>query len=131
MLATQGCEAGGPLPGPGETLSDQAKGGKFQTPSAPQGPTPPPTPAPTFSCSGVQETLEVEIITDNYPDETFWTITEKCSGDDEEIMAGGPYGQTGTVYTDDMEVCANGKYEFKIIVSIILSYLYPRLKRNN
>lgn len=104
MLAAEGCEAGGPLPGPGESLSDQAKGGQEQ------GVAPTPTASPTpFSCDGV--VLEVEILTDNYPTETSWTITDKCVN--EQVYAGSGYGQAGTTYTE--QFCAEAKqYDFTI-----------------
>merc|ERR1711937_27006 len=62
-------------------------------------PTPgPPTSAPT-PCANSK--LKVSITTDNYPGETTWTLKNGCSG--EELLSGGPYSASGTLYED--EVC--------------------------
>ena len=124
LLADGGCvTAGGPYPGYGQSLSDMAHGGKNQV-DAGSISTPPPTPPPTFaSCSSSQKALTVEIVTDNFPDETTWTITEKCSENNEVIMSGGPYSSTDTEYYEHMCV-DDRKYEFKIIVSIFFNHSF-------
>ena len=117
LLADGGCvAAGGAYPANGQPLSSMAQGGKDQVEQG-SVPTPPPTPAPTeVTCTSTQKRLEVEIITDNYPDETTWTVTDKCSSNNQVIMSGGPYSSAGTEYSQD--ICAEtGQYEFKINVS--------------
>ena len=123
-LLKNGCEVAGGDSNPpaGEGLSYYALGGKDQ--GVPLTPTPaptplPPTPAPTPlpPCPGAQQRFEVQIITDNYPGETTWTLTDKCDASIGEMMSGGPYSTSSTPYSD-MSACANdGQYEFKINVS--------------
>ncbi|KAK1746751.1 subtilase family serine peptidase [Skeletonema marinoi] len=114
-LLKNGCEVAGGDSNPpaGEGLSYFALGGKDQgVPPAP--PTAPPTPGPTVPCPGAQQRFEVQIITDNYPGETTWTLTDKCDASIGEMMSGGPYSTSSTPYSD-MSACANdGQYEFKI-----------------
>ena len=116
LLADGGCvAAGGAYPANGQPLSSMAQGGKNQVETVP---TATPTPAPTFTpCpSSTQKRLQVEIATDSYPSETTWTVTNKCSSDNQVIMSGGTYPTAHTDYSQD--ICAeNGQYEFKINVS--------------
>lgn len=61
--------------------------------------------------------MVVEILTDNYPGETSWTLTNGCGPTPEVIMQvdRGGYSAANTVYVD--AVCApEGQYEFKIDV---------------
>ena len=109
---SNGCEyAGGSPLEPGDT----PLGGKDQLGAQP---TPPPTPAPTIFCAGVQKQVEVNILTDNYPSETTWTVTDKC-GNGGIVLSGGPYSSSGTTESSSSSVC-EGEYEFQINVSYCL-----------
>jgi len=57
------------------------------------------------TCPGPCEesTVEIEILTDDWPSETTWEITDHYTG--EVICSGGPYGQPNTIYT---EICCIG-----------------------
>ena len=114
LLAAEGCAAGGPDPRPAGKLSDQAEGGQNQ--QWVFGPTPPPSPAPTSFCAGSNVVLEVKILTDNYPSETTWTVTNEC--DQEQVMSGGPYTEVGTPYVEEEIVCGSHKFKFTINVSL-------------
>jgi|SaaInl74LU_5_DNA_1037368.scaffolds.fasta_scaffold08638_3 hypothetical protein len=130
-LLKNGCEvAGGDSNPPAdEGLSYFALGGKDQgVPPAP--PTAPPTPSPTVPCPGAQQRFEVQIITDNYPGETTWTLTDKCDASIGEMMSGGPYSTTNTPYSD-MSACADdGQYEFKINVSYFVQVFICPFQNN-
>lgn len=64
---------------------------------------------PTPACS--EKMMQVTINTDNYPEETTWSIVNKCQ--DYKLMSGGPYKSRGKTYVS--EVCApEGEYEFTI-----------------
>ena len=104
-LLKNGCEfAGGDSnPPAGEGLSYFALGGKDQVPIPP--------------CPGAQERFEVQILTDDYPDETTWTLTDKCDASIGEMMSGGPYSTSNTLYSDMSACVDDGKYEFIINVS--------------
>lgn len=79
------------------------------TPPPTPAPTPaPPTPAPT-PCTGLA--LTVNVLTDNYPSETTWTLKNTCTGQEE--ASGGPYSSAGTLYTADFCV-PDGAYDFEI-----------------
>ena len=66
------------------------------------GPTaaPAPTAAPTpFTCSNPNEvSFTLELLTDDYPGETTWTVTNEVTG--AVAGSGGPYSQTGTSFTE-------------------------------
>ena len=47
-------------------------------------------------CTDNQSEVVVEILTDNYPGEITWTLT----GTEGLLLSGGPYGSTGTSYSD-------------------------------
>ena len=66
---------------------------------------PAPTPMPT-SCD--DPNLEVEIVTDNYPGETSWSLTNTCTGD--IVKTGGDY-DSGT-HSEIM--CVVGELDFTI-----------------
>mmetsp|Transcript_13172 Transcript_13172/g.28436 ORF Transcript_13172/g.28436 Transcript_13172/m.28436 type:complete len:746 (+) Transcript_13172:167-2404(+) len=72
--------------------------------------TPPPTPPPAATpCPG--STVEVDIVSDNYPGETTWTLTNKCDG--EEVARGGPYDTAGILYSK--RICVpDAEYSFVI-----------------
>jgi len=136
-LLKNGCEVAGGDSNPpaGEGLSHFALGGKDQ--GVPLTPTPaptplPPTPAPTPlpPCPGAQQRFEVQIITDNYPGETTWTLTDKCDASIGEMMSGGPYSTSNTPYSD-MSACADdGQYEFKINVSYFVQVFICPFQNN-
>ena len=56
-------------------------------------------------CAEGESEVVVEILTDNYPGEITWTLT--VGG---ELLSGGPYNSTGTVYADT--VCIASEEEF-------------------
>merc|ERR1711862_850161 len=61
-------------------------------------PTPaPPTPAPT-PC--IQSTMEVKVSTDNYPQETAWTLKNNCE-DDVDSPVSPNYPTANTAYTNE------------------------------
>lgn len=64
---------------------------------------PAPTPAPCY-----EPNLFVKIVTDNYPDETTWSLTNDCTG--EVVGTGGPYGSG----THIEEICSSGQFTFTI-----------------
>eukprot|EP00573_Skeletonema_grethae_P005631 CAMPEP_0201712026 /NCGR_PEP_ID=MMETSP0578-20130828/59433_1 /ASSEMBLY_ACC=CAM_ASM_000663 /TAXON_ID=267565 /ORGANISM="Skeletonema grethea, Strain CCMP 1804" /LENGTH=810 /DNA_ID=CAMNT_0048201083 /DNA_START=53 /DNA_END=2485 /DNA_ORIENTATION=- len=71
-------------------------------------------PTGVCECGGSQKRIEVDILTDNYPAETTWTVTDSC-GSAGVILSGGPYSSTSTstLFSDD--VCATvGRYDFTI-----------------
>lgn len=51
--------------------------------------------------------LEVDILTDKYPEETSWSLRNECK--DEVIMTGSGYSQQRTQYEEDYCVDSNGK----------------------
>jgi len=68
-------------------------------------------------CPDSKTRIEVDILTDNYPGETTWTVTDKC-GSAGAIMSGGPYDSTLRGATYSKTVCADeGEYDFTINVS--------------
>eukprot|EP00573_Skeletonema_grethae_P005131 CAMPEP_0201696978 /NCGR_PEP_ID=MMETSP0578-20130828/8914_1 /ASSEMBLY_ACC=CAM_ASM_000663 /TAXON_ID=267565 /ORGANISM="Skeletonema grethea, Strain CCMP 1804" /LENGTH=628 /DNA_ID=CAMNT_0048183025 /DNA_START=80 /DNA_END=1963 /DNA_ORIENTATION=+ len=63
-------------------------------------------------CPGSQTRIEVDILTDNYPAETTWTVTDTC-GSAGVIMSGGQYSAKNTPHSKN--VCADeGQYDFTI-----------------
>jgi len=73
-------------------------------------PTPaPPTNAPTPCIGG---NVVVEILTDNYPAETSWTLLNTCT--DVEVATGGPYSEAGTEYIAEECVPSIGEFKFTI-----------------
>jgi len=58
--------------------------------------------------------VEVEILTDNYPGETSWTITNKCDGS--TAASGGGYDDRGTMYSTSSCLPA-ANYKFEIVDS--------------
>lgn len=66
-------------------------------------------------CPDSQTRIEVDILTDNYPAETTWTVTDKC-GSAGVILSGGQYSASSTPHSKN--VCADeGQYDFTINVS--------------
>ena len=75
-----------------------------------------PTPAPTLgneqqpSCSGLQHRFELQLLTDDYPEETSWRLFDTDSR--EVVASGSTYSET-KLYKET--VCLeNGNYEFTI-----------------
>eukprot|EP00547_Thalassionema_nitzschioides_P016527 CAMPEP_0194241758 /NCGR_PEP_ID=MMETSP0158-20130606/7511_1 /TAXON_ID=33649 /ORGANISM="Thalassionema nitzschioides, Strain L26-B" /LENGTH=628 /DNA_ID=CAMNT_0038976709 /DNA_START=108 /DNA_END=1991 /DNA_ORIENTATION=+ len=76
---------------------------------APQPPTTaPPTPSPT-PCQ--QADFKLTILTDNYPQETSWTLDNLCTSQRE--AEGGNYQSTATTFVED-ECVPSGEYTFII-----------------
>jgi len=98
----------------GTTMSFRATGfGVTQPPT----PSPPPTSSPTLSptvpptpCVGMA--VQVNLLTDNYPQETEWTITNDCEGG-ALVQSSPAYPAQATSYTN--QYClSNAKYTFTI-----------------
>ena len=64
-------------------------------------------------CDEGQSQVVVEILTDNYPSEITWTLSD-ANG---ELLSGGPYGETGTTYSDT--VCIANAEEFPCLQFVI------------
>ena len=64
-------------------------------------------------CAAGETEVVVEILTDNYPGEITWTLSD-ANG---TLLSGGPYGSTGTTYTD--AVCIDGTVEFPCLQFVI------------
>jgi len=64
-------------------------------------------------CAEGESEVVVEILTDNYPGEITWTLT----GLGGELLSGGPYSSTGTVYADT--VCIASEEEFPCLQFVI------------
>jgi len=77
------------------------------TPS--NGPTISPTSTPTDSCVSIQ----VDVLTDKYPEETSWTLTNTCTGDEVWIKERNEYTDKYTQYTET-KCFEPGKYTFEI-----------------
>jgi len=109
-LLKNGCEfAGGDSNPPAdEGLSYFALGGKDQVVGLPT-----PAPSPIPPCPGAQERFEVQILTDDWPQETTWTLTDQC-GSNGEMMSGGPYTGSPNTLFSEMSACVDGQYEFII-----------------
>lgn len=76
-------------------------------------PPPPPTPPPTSApCSQGHSRISVDILTDNYPSETTFTLEDECSGG--VVLSGGPYSSTGTLFTDETACLPDSQYTFTI-----------------
>mmetsp|Transcript_15044 Transcript_15044/g.18871 ORF Transcript_15044/g.18871 Transcript_15044/m.18871 type:complete len:844 (+) Transcript_15044:72-2603(+) len=102
----------------------------FPTPTAPPPTNPPPTnppptptvppptrrptnnPPPTTECSPGEQEITITILTDNYPSETTWELTEEC-GTSKVLKRGGPWGDAGVKQTSHC-VAANKEYKFTI-----------------
>lgn len=55
--------------------------------------------------------IEVTIVTDNYPTETSWTLTDMCTGT--QVASRSSYSGANTQYTDTYTFCA-AQYDFTI-----------------
>ena len=99
--------------GLGQYLDPEATGALFVDTLAVSQPTPPPAPTPPPTpCTGMD--VEIKILTDDYPGETEWTLTEttECLGGN-PVGSGGPYSGASTWYSESY-CLANGKYQFEI-----------------
>ena len=98
--------------GSSETKSFGVCGGSPPTKS----PTSSPTASPTISsCSAGEREVRLDLLTDNYPGETTWELSNACTN--EEIASGGPYSSQGTGYSELVCVPENGSYSFTIFDS--------------
>ena len=66
-------------------------------------------------CSTSATRIEVDILTDDYPGETTWKVTDKC-GSSGVILSGGTYSSANTLFSKDTCAVA-GQYDFTINVS--------------
>ena len=64
-------------------------------------------------CDPGQSEVVVEILTDNYPGEITWTLSD-ANG---TLLSGGPYNSTGTAYTES--VCIDGAAEYPCLQFVI------------
>ena len=64
-------------------------------------------------CAAGETEVVVEILTDNYPGEITWTLSD-ANG---TLLSGGPYSASGTTYTDG--VCIDGAVEFPCLQFVI------------
>jgi hypothetical protein len=85
-----------------------AQGGDYQGDDTECSEAPPPPPP---ECVDPDATITIEILTDPWPSETTWTLTELGYG---VIATGGPYANQYTLYTTDVDVCSTSCYEFEI-----------------
>ena len=60
----------------------------------------------------VGKILKVNIRTDSNPQETTWKVTKLSTG--EVIQEGGPYAEPNTMYTEELNLTADGCYDFTI-----------------
>ncbi|KAL7523724.1 hypothetical protein ACHAXR_000305, partial [Thalassiosira sp. AJA248-18] len=76
-------------------------------------PTPNPTPSPTPTpCPEGDVSIEVDILTDNYPSETSWTLTNTCTG--EQVAVSPSYSTQGTSFLHQLGCLPAVEYEFSI-----------------
>jgi subtilisin family serine protease len=122
--ATGGCEQY-PDSLPPSTSSPTKSPTSSPTKSPTSAPVTPPTDAPTKTptsapvtpppvntgCLGTETNVRVYIKTDNYPDETQWTIFDWLSN--VTVGAGGPYDVEGGTFTEDMCI-PKGCYVFNM-----------------
>ena len=77
--------------------------------------------APT--CSGNKKLIEVDVFTDQDPEETLWTVTKNIEYEGEvytsttPILSGGPYSQQNFLFQDAWCV-PKGQYKFNIYVRV-------------
>ncbi len=64
-------------------------------------------------CADGETEVVVEILTDNYPNEITWTLSD-ANG---VLLSGGPYSSNGTTYTDT--VCIDSAVEFPCLQFVI------------
>jgi len=69
----------------------------------------PPTPAPTACVSGTD--FKLNLLTDNYPGETAWTLVNQCTN--QQQLSGGSYSTANMQYVEESCIPI-GKYVFTI-----------------
>lgn len=69
-------------------------------------PTPPPTPCPEMD-------VEIKIKTDDYPDETAWTLTNQCGTGQGQTFSGGDYTAANTMHSETF-CLSNSEWQFTI-----------------
>jgi len=74
-------------------------------------PTASPTPLPTCSTA---KTIKIGIVTDNYPGETSWTLTDTCSGQVVGSKVPGDYSQQNTPQPAEVFCVDDAEYTFTI-----------------
>ena len=93
-------------------MSSKPTSSPSKSPSA--GPTKSPSLSPTSSptpCSG--KYVKVNILTDNYPEETFWELKNTCTDEIVKSVSAGRYDAKAQVYEDEFCV-PEGSYEYTI-----------------
>lgn len=70
----------------------------------------------TPSCPSDEVNVTLDILTDNWPQETTWQLTD--DGSQASIASGGPYpSQKNTLFSEDVSVCVGNNYTFSIFDS--------------
>ncbi len=69
---------------------------------------------PEEPCTAPDATITIDILADNYPGETTWTLVERGFG---VVASGGPYLTPDTLYSTDVAVCSDRCYDFTIFDS--------------
>ena len=86
--------------------------------------------APT--CSGNRKLIEVDVFTDQDPEETLWTVTKNIEYEGEvytsttPILSGGPFSQEDFLFQDAWCV-PKGQYKFNIYVSDLATCIFVAL----
>jgi len=103
--------------------SEAAAGGDFgsheSTTFGNCGPTPPPSPGPPTTspteCSG--DSINIDILTDDYPQETSYTLQETCDGTTILERPQGFFNSSGELYEDTICIFSSFEYVFTILDS--------------
>ena len=97
------------------TISPTAAPTKSASPSASPtistAPTASPSAAPTIVCQDGEARVQIDILTDNYPEETTWKLTNTCTN--ALLLSGGPYATKGH-QINEIHCIPKGSYEFEI-----------------
>ena len=59
----------------------------------------------------------MQIVTDDYPEDTSWTLTDTCGGTNEVVLTGGPYSLPNEVYSANYCAYPGIEYQFTVYVS--------------
>eukprot|EP00984_Skeletonema_dohrnii_P016763 scaffold7499_cov81-Skeletonema_dohrnii-CCMP3373.AAC.5 len=65
------------------------------------------------TCEVSQSLMKVIVHTDRWPDETSWTVTNKCGSSSKPIMSGGDYDSKFSTFAS-VACVSEGEYEFNI-----------------
>ena len=65
----------------------------------------------TVNCGCADATITIEILTDNWPNETTWEVVEQGVG---AVASGGPYDNSNTLITEEVCVSSTRCYDFTI-----------------